>query len=282
MNKLLEQRLALLESLPEQFITRAQAAERAAIREVLSLLGELEVKDGKIVNSASNLQKVDRIFAASRRAFDEPYQKAIGGFLQDVDKIHALNVRYFSSQGIDKEYAFIIKHGKENALKVLADGGLSAINQLRTVVDIAVTSGTTVPELSRQLRMFGAVSRHAKTYAVDLMTTIDRTYTTHLANQFGFEWFWYLGGLVKDSRCFCAERHEKFYRRAEVEEWGNRPDLWNGSGSLTILGGVCNGGGRNPLTNSQTIFNLAGGYNCRHVIVPVSESVVPASVKARI
>lgn len=279
---LLSERLALLDSLPERFITRAQAAERAAIRELIALLGELEVKDGKIVNSASNLSKVDRIFAVSRKAFDEPYQKAIGGFLQDVDKIHALNVKYFSSQGIDKEYAFIITHGKENALKVLAEGGLSAVNQLRTILDIAVTSGTTVPELSRQLRTFGAVSRHAKTYAVDLMTTIDRTYTTHIANQFGFEWFWYLGGIVKDSRCFCVERHEKFFHKREVEEWGNRPDLWNGSNSLTILGGMCKGGGRNPLTNSQTIFNLAGGYNCRHVIVPVSQSVVPADVKARI
>ena len=282
MPPLLRQRLALLDSLPEQFITRAQAAERAAIRELISLLGQLDLKDGKIVNSASNLATADKIFAASRKVFDEPYQRAIGGFLQDVDKIHALNVKYFASQGIDKEFAFIIKHGKENAIKVLGEGGLAAVTQIRTIVDIAVTSGTTIPELTRQLKLFGAVSRHAKTFAVDLMTTIDRTYTTHIANQFGFEWFWYLGGVVKDSRCFCVARHEKFFHRSEVEEWGNRPDLWDGTGQATILGGMCHGGGRNALTNSQTIFNLAGGHNCRHVIVPVSESIVPAEVKARI
>lgn len=282
MRELLRQRLALLESLPEQFITRAQAAERAAIREVISLLGELDVKDGRIVNSPSNLTKVDRIFNQSRKVFDDPYQRAMGTFLTDVDKIHELNVRYFQGQGINKDYDFIIRHGKANAVQVLGEGGLVAINQLRTILDIAVTSGTTVPELARQLKGFGAISRHAKTWAVDLMTGIDRAYTTHLANQFDFEWFWYLGGLVKDSRCFCVERHEKFYHKTEVEAWGDNPSLWEGSGSLTILGGMCKGGGRNPLTNSQTIFNLAGGYNCRHVIVPVSESAVPASVKQRI
>jgi hypothetical protein len=282
MRQLLEQRLALIDSVPEQFITRAQAAERAAIREILSLLGELEVKDGRIVNSSANLAKVDRIFAASQRVFDEPYRRAVGSFLGDIDKVHALNVQYFGSQGIEQEAKFILDHGKANALKVLGEGGVVALNNIRTVLDIAVTSGATVPELTRQLKMFTGVSRHAKTYAVDLLTVIDRSYTTKIAEDFGFEWFWYLGGIIKDSRCFCVERHEKYYHKTEVEEWGRRPDLWAGSGKLTILGGVCKGGGRNPLTNERTIFTLAGGYNCRHIIVPVSESVVPQSVKDRI
>lgn len=277
MNELLRNRLALLDAIPDKFITQAQAAERKAITEILGLLGELEVKDGRIVNSAANYSKVDRIFAQGQKVFNEPYQKAVNEFLGGIDKVHALNVQYFGAQDITEEANYIIRHGKENALKVLAQGGMSGISQLRTTMDIAVSSGTTIPRLASQLRTFGVVSRHAKTFAVDLLTIIDRTYTTHIATQFGFEWFWYVGGIVKDSRCFCVDRHNKYYRKSEVEAWGENPSLWEGSGS-TILGGVCKGGGRNPLTNSQTIFTLAGGYNCRHVIVPVSQSAIPKSL----
>lgn len=284
MAALLEQRLALLESLPDRFITRVDRAEGRAIREILSLLGTLETQDGKLVSSAANLERVDRIFETSRRAFATEHEAVMKSLLSDVDKMHSLSERYFGSirQGFEDRWRYIITHGKENAVNALGGGLLSKFNQLRTLMDMAVTSGTTVPELAKQINSYTGLFAYAKTFAVDTLAIIDATYMTTVSNELGFEWFWYVGGIVQDSRCFCVERHNNYYHRTEVEAWGDDPGLWDSDGGITILGGVCKGGGRNPITNSKNIFILRGGYNCRHLIAPVSESVVPADVKARI
>jgi len=39
------------------------------------------------------------------------------------------------------------------------------------------------------------------------------------------EFFQYFGGIILDSRCFCIERHQKFYHKKEIEAWGRGENL---------------------------------------------------------
>ena len=54
----------------------------------------------------------------------------------------------------------------------------------------------------------------------------------------------------------------KFYKKEEVEKWANQ-----------------NWAGKREGTTASTIFIYAGGYNCRHQIIYVSEAAVPSSLK---
>ena len=79
------------------------------------------------------------------------------------------------------------------------------------------------------------------------------------------KYYLYTGGLLKSTRPFCKERNGKFFKKEEVQSWGDLDD-W---------------AGKMEGTNSKTIFQTAGGYNCQHSILPVSEAVVPKKVIER-
>ena len=61
----------------------------------------------------------------------------------------------------------------------------------------------------------------------------------------------YVGGIIKTTRSFCAKHNNKTYTRKEIET------IWRSS----TWGGKAPG---NP-------FIVRGGYNCRHMFVPVKE-----------
>jgi hypothetical protein len=88
----------------------------------------------------------------------------------------------------------------------------------------------------------------------------DRSYTQTIADEVGYNWFLYAGGLMKTTRQFCKERNGGYYHRNEVAEWPQTAGDWNGK----MYG-----------TNESTIFVTAGGYNCQHSIMPVSVFAVP-------
>lgn len=63
---------------------------------------------------------------------------------------------------------------------------------------------------------------------------------------------------MADSRPFCLERIGKYYKKDDVEKWANLK--W---------------AGKRAGTTKSTIFIYAGGYNCRHQIIYVSEEALP-------
>jgi hypothetical protein len=76
----------------------------------------------------------------------------------------------------------------------------------------------------------------------------------------GAEFFLYQGRPIDTTRPFCRARAGKYWHRREIESWAD--EEWSG---------------KTKGTTTATIFNYLGGYNCRHVLVPVRQDVVPAS-----
>jgi len=94
--------------------------------------------------------------------------------------------------------------------------------------------------------------------AHDQFAIADRSYTSAVSDEIGAEWFKYSGDTIESTRQFCEVRHNKFYYYKEIEGWAD--GNWDG---------------KIPGTNDKTIFSTAGGYNCRHSIIPVSIFAVP-------
>ncbi len=78
------------------------------------------------------------------------------------------------------------------------------------------------------------------------------------------EWFFYSGDIIPTSRCFCIERHNRYFYYKEIESWADGEGL----GECDLGGGDWSG--KNPTTNKNNIYILAGGFFCQHSILPVT------------
>ena len=108
----------------------------------------------------------------------------------------------------------------------------------------------------------GLLPNAAKRITVDGLVTFSREYVGALTKDFDSEWYLYEGPLRATSRSFCESRAGKYWRKKEVESWASLD--WQG---------------KKPGTTKQTIFSLAGGYNCYHILFPVPEEAVPEKYK---
>jgi hypothetical protein len=108
----------------------------------------------------------------------------------------------------------------------------------------------------------GLLPNAAKRITVDGLVTFSREYVGALTKDFDSEWYLYEGPLRATSRSFCESRAGKYWKKSEVESWAKLD--WQG---------------KKPGTTKTTIFSLAGGYNCYHILFPVPEEAVPEKYK---
>jgi len=104
----------------------------------------------------------------------------------------------------------------------------------------------------------GKLLRYSRTWATDALFTFSRAYQQAVTADLGLENYYYAGGAIKDTRDFCRERLDRYWKTPQIEEWAELD--W---------------AGKNPGTTKASIFTYLGGYNCRHSLIPVHESLVP-------
>lgn len=279
-----------IEDIPEAFQSSVEKLQRKIYNRITELIGELETIDGKIVMSEANLLRVQNINDELKRVLNSrEYIEAVRKFTDEFDTQKALNDRYlkkafgsdFTEVGIANQ---LVKNSKNNAFELLAGAQAEQnfIAPIRTQLENAVASGASFKDTISGIRESvegteetdGRLLRYSKQVTWDAFAVSDRSYTNAVADDLEVEWFRYSGGLVKDSRCFCEERDKQYFHYKEVEAWGRMEDL-----------GQCNTGdgwqGMMVGTNESTIFIVAGGYNCKHTISPVSITIVPRDVILR-
>ena len=111
---------------------------------------------------------------------------------------------------------------------------------------------STVKDILTTKKIEGNIDIVAREYS----TQYKRAQGQILANKFNVQYFRYSGTEIETSRCFCDQRIGNIYTKKEIESWADLE--WSGK----IKG-----------TNSTNIFQVAGGWNCRHNIRPVSEKL---------
>lgn len=102
----------------------------------------------------------------------------------------------------------------------------------------------------------------------------DRSYNKYLALEFGMKYFMYQGGLIRDSRDFCACHNNKVWSVDEAQEWktwtpskGKYPEGYKiQQKDINAVPSYLSYLGYDPLVD-------AGGYNCRHIIGFISDEL---------
>lgn len=269
-------KLERLISEPEKFIDSLYRVQVDIYREALKYIKALDVKNGRILLNKRNLSILaefnnwytavieksgfyDRL-TVFLNEFDKQgtitadyFRKEFGNVIlseltqQIIEQKKLLTAEIFINSIIDSDFKFVIKNHVTNA--VLGKSTFSeTLNTLQTII-------------TGDDRLDGKLVQYSKQVAYDSFVIADRTYTHAIAEALNAEWFKYSGGKRAGTRPFCLSRFNEFFHKKEVESWASLD--WQGK----IEG-----------TEKNTIFDFAGGYNCKHSILPVSVFSVPEEV----
>lgn len=291
LEKLIEQRIDRLESVPDKLQTVIEKNELKLFKQLLNDLGKLNVENGKIVASRENLAKITGIVENLKRAFlNKDYVDAIKAFAAEIATQAQLNnnilEKTIGSFSDTEMFKAAVQNSQRNALMLLDENAITSrfLQPITEILSNATVQSVSFQEAVKTLQnnMVGEnakFSKYAKTYVKDAFSIADRQYNDLISRENEIEFYRYDGNKIATTRYFCCVRYGNIYHRKEIESWGNRESLWNNTADT----GKCaklKGGGRNPDTNKSTIFSYLGGFNCRHVLIPISTDYVPESVKA--
>ena len=243
-----------------------------------TILAELDIRDGNLVASESNIGKLSQVMADIESDFVDPqWRDAVRDYVKTFDVLDANTTEWVGQIGsIDKG---LMKALRTQYKQISAEYLLNAqsfsqtlLNPIAQEVGAYMATGSRYSDLVRAVTQIvtggdtsdGAILGNARTTVNDLVSVYERTATNIASEQVGAVFFLYQGRPIKTTRPFCRERANKYYHKQEIASWATED--WQG---------------KTEGTNGTTIFSYLGGYNCRHVLVPVSELQVPADDLAR-
>jgi hypothetical protein len=120
----------------------------------------------------------------------------------------------------------------------------------------------------------GTLERQYQRFAYDMYQQYDAAYASTLGQEFGMKYFAYQGGLIDDSRDFCAAHNDKVWSVEESQTWyewvpadGQYPEGYViKAKEIYEHPSYMDYPGYNPLIDR-------GGYNCRHSIGFISDDL---------
>jgi hypothetical protein len=243
-----------------------------------TILADLDIRDGNLVASESNIAKLSQVMADIETDFVDPqWRDAVREYVKTFDVLDANTTAWVGQIGsIDKG---LMKALRTQYKQISAEYLLNAqsfsqtlLNPIAQEVGAYIATGSRYSDLVKAVSQIvtggdtsdGAILGNARTAVNDLVSVYERTATNIASEQVGAVFFLYQGRPIKSTRPFCRERANKYYHKEEIASWASED--WQG---------------KTEGTNSTTIFSYLGGYNCRHVLVPVRQSEVAADDLAR-
>jgi len=279
LDELIKDKTLRLTRVPDEFLSAVDKATKELYPDVIELLSDLEIdSQGNILLNNTNLQLTAEVKEALKEILlQSDYVSAVKTFASEFNTQARITNQIFRksfdfvSEGLAEQ---LINISKRNTADILINtiGDEAFADAVSEQVELAVSNNASFKETIRAIRdvvtgndeVDGKLQQYAKQIAHDQFAIADRSYTSAVAEELGAEWFKYSGDTIETTREFCMERHNKFYYYKEIEEWAD--EEWQGK----IDG-----------TNEKTIYSTAGGYNCRHSIIPVSIFAVPKDVVRR-
>lgn len=288
---------ALSKTINEELLRLGALQDRhakAVLARIKSLLNSSDYRldlypDGRIRPTSTNLSKINGIVKqAVGKIYARYWITGLDRRGTPYEQIQSINDAYLTGQGIGfkgkprfneitktatnavigsittEETRSYLERPIRNLLSeyIRTGGGffdmVDTLEKAITNEVITNKTSTNVDEkaIERTFRGYHDVKRVAR----DTMFGFTRSYIEAVSDDLGFKFYRYMGGLVEESRGFCADRSGKTWHIDEINTWP----------SLTWEGKI-------PNTNTSNIKNRLGGYNCRHTLLPVGKRKVPKS-----
>lgn len=266
-----------LESVPDELLTRIERVQKQVLPQVMDLISLLDRDSrGFIELTDKNIRLLTNIQSQLRDVLQSSeYTNFVDEFIQEFEVqtgvSNELFRTVFTDFATDPKALELVALAQRSARDLFIEGITddAFADAIYKQLDLAISNNASFAETVRNIQDIvigdsekdGKVLQYAKQVAHDQFAFSDRAYTSQVSEQIGAVWFLYAGNKIKTSREFCVERHNHYYYYKQIESWASED--WDGK----VAG-----------TSPQTIYTLAGGWNCRHSIIPVSIFIVPKKV----
>jgi len=287
----IKQLIETLDGSVSDFQESMPGIQKQIASEIEIFIKDLDTTGDTIKVNVSNLRKIaafkDRIYSIIKKS---DYSEKLDKFIKSFNEVAIIQNKYFESVSNKFKPTPLLKEittqSISSTIDYLTEAGLNNA-LIQPIHDILLTNSTTGgswSEMAKQIRNFittnndtvGALERYTSQITTDSLNQYSRQYMQTVTNDLGFNWFAYRGALIKTSRTFCeACREKEFIHRSEFPEIikGNFKEFKEMKGEIYDKTGLPQGmiDGTNP--NNFEVY--AGGYNCEHHLVPVSDAIVP-------
>lgn len=271
-----------------QFDKSIPALQSVLYKEMIQQIKRLDTKGDKISVTVKNLSILASIKnKLNRLILNKEYTAEIKEFAASFNTVYKLQFEYWKA--VEKSFKpkpllkAIRNQAITDAVASLTSQGISA-NVSDNIIGILrtnITSGGSYSALAEQLRQSlvntpeskGILDRYVKVVTVDALQQFNRQYMNIVSADLGYQWYKYSGTDIETTRCFCDRATNKnYFHISEVPEMlkGLGCDIYKKTG---LWYGAIAG------TNAENFFIRAGGYSCRHNILPVAQRQVPANIR---
>lgn len=293
--------LKRIDSAVSKFNNMIPKLQREMFNEIQNELKRLDTSNGKIKTTVANLRIIISIKNKLLRLILTPdYIKEVKEFASAFNDITKLQNEYWRSIESTFKPKTFLKEVRTQAIQdtvaKLTESGIGSTiqEQIANILRTNITTGGSYSALTNQLRESlvdtktdGLLQRYAKQITTDSLNQYSAQYTQAVSNDLGFEWFAYQGSDITTTRPFCdAMTDFRYFHVTEI------PRLLRAEGLYYMKDGVKTKvpiyektklpHGMIPGTNASNFQINRGGYNCGHQIRPVSESLVPLDIRARV
>lgn len=261
--------------------------QNAVFKRVQILLRQLDIKNGSVRATAANLRKINRIKREIENLVLNPkYLKDVNTFTEAFNKSSALQTTYFTTIKADfttpKFIDTLRKASIDNTKVALTEAGIRAniVDKAGEIIQRNITESASFSDLVDDMRNFltetpqsvGALKSYTSQIVTDSLNIYASEYNRFVSDSLNLQWYIYSGSLITDSRAFCVSLIKK--------KWVHKSEF----------GAVAQGNfipkpkdlkGLKPGTNAETLQIFRGGFNCGHLLSPVSDEFVPEKIRAK-
>ena len=275
-----------------EFMASMPDVEKKIYSKLLLELKNLSLySDGSIKNNYENIRAINKIKKTLNEIIlNKTYLTQVSGFIDAYTAVEKIQNSYFSKLTSEFSPMKVLEEVKRQAVNDVADmlteNGMNVniVDPIKQIIKTNITSGGSYAELTEQLRdkilgteeLDGVMVKYAGQITTDSLAQFSATYTKLITDDLGLTWFRYTGSIIKTSRPFCIALVKKSY--VHVNEF---PELVRGivDGKQTPLGKNGLPLGMNENTTVDNFPVLRGGYNCKHLFVPISTESVPKNLR---
>ncbi len=266
-----------------QLLEDAETRQESALQSFLTSVGEVarrfwsSIVDGlRLTEPSETVSKKDalrsnfRAVTQSRLSLryqltSSGYDDAVITLMDEMQDVTQLIESYYepmnlSAQGGVYEQAARQAMTQTQAYLMETLPEVAFISPAEEILMDGIMHGSSQSEISKRLRMRlvedGLPERLAHQQAEEMLWRYHRNYSTSLGKSLGLKHYYYDGVIASNTRRFCEQRARKAYTEKEIQSWAALD--WQG---------------KIPGTTKESIFWLAGGYRCKHVIRPITQKL---------
>jgi len=257
-----------------KLIAAIKELERRMADRAAETIAGFDTAGGVLIASDANIEQSLRVIAAMKGELaGDPWIDAVSDYLESFDETADRLLDYGQTLG-EVDPGPVIGIGR-NYKSLLADlltspstyaatlwipayQSLSGIVASEATVASAINAVTTLAVGDDEV--LGKVESEVSRPVGDAQSVHERATTQAIAKQLDIQFYLYQGSAIDTTREFCRERRDKVWHIKEIEGWASLE--WSG---------------KKPETNRGNILELLGGYECRHIAVPLAKRDVPAA-----